>query len=425
MKIHLQGDNLGFLKSIEALLNKVADELGVTFSVVNAGDWSILIAQDANWIQQNLTQTSGRVVACVPESQLRSVAGKSAYACISPAEWTSEGVADRVLGHVALALDPSRCHMGKLLAVSPIMRKLIQTLQKLARLEEPVLFLGETGVGKTLVAEVLHDLSGRAGGYFSCNVSEFSRELLESELFGHVRGAFTGATTDRKGLMVVNRGTLFLDEFGELDLGLQSKMLHCIEEKRVRPVGANSYQTVAARLIFATNRDLKSMAELGKFREDLYQRLSYFEVVIPPLRERRVDIPILANYFLSQFNRENKTKYGITHQTHDELFRYHWPGNVRELKRVIYRAAGLSSDPEWIDLAIVQDATAPMRALKGTNGSLFTYEPLKEQWHQVRDRLQIDYFTILRAKLRKMDEIIRASGLSRAQCFKILKEKKQ
>ncbi|GBC88239.1 Nitrogen regulation protein NR(I) [bacterium HR13] len=204
-----------------------------------------------------------------------------------------------------------------------------------------VLITGETGVGKDLVAKLIHANSNRKGSFVHINCPSIPWDLLEVELFGCVKGAFTGATYDRKGKAeLAEGGTLFLDEIGDMPYKLQAKLLNFVEKKSFYPVGSSKERTVDVRLIFATNRNLKALVEEGKFREDLYFRISQIEIHIPPIRERKEDIKPLVEHFVCMANKElglNIT--GISKSALEKAIKYHWPGNVRELKNAVYKAA--------------------------------------------------------------------------------------
>lgn len=237
--------------------------------------------------------------------------------------------------------------MGNLIGRSPEMEKLYRILSKVATSTHPVLILGESGTGKELVARSIHFNGPHAAKPFiPVDCSSLVPTLIESELFGYVKGAFTGANRDKAGLLAAAAGgTVFLDEIGELPLDLQAKLLRALQEKEVRPVGATQAVPISARILAATNRDLIAMVEQGKFRKDLYFRLNVVNIKIPPLRDRRADIAVLALHFLEQLDRER----GVAHMFSDETLRlmteFDWPGNVRELEHAIERACALSSGP--------------------------------------------------------------------------------
>jgi len=225
------------------------------------------------------------------------------------------------------------------------LRKVSVALQRAAATDTTVLLQGESGTGKELFARALHALSGRADGPFvAINCAAIPENLLETELFGYEKGAFTGAANRKLGRFeLANRGTLFLDEIGELPLGLQAKILRAIEEREFERVGGMASLHVDVRLVAATNRHLKSAVAARQFREDLYFRLSVFPIDIPPLRERPGDVEILARHFIERYCRELKKKpLTLTSEALDELRAYAWPGNVRELQNCIERAVILT-----------------------------------------------------------------------------------
>lgn len=210
-----------------------------------------------------------------------------------------------------------------------------------------VLIEGETGTGKELVARAIHDLSGRRGEFVAVNCGSISAELLESELFGHTKGAFTGAQSARVGLFsYANHGTIFLDEIAEMPLSMQAKLLRVLEQRMVRSVGSDKEIPIDCRVIAATNRDLDKVVREGCFREDLYYRLNVLSITVPPLRERRDDIPILAHHFSEKLSVEiGVAPIPFSHNDLIQLQRYDWPGNVREIKNVIERSLLLGKLP--------------------------------------------------------------------------------
>jgi transcriptional regulator with PAS, ATPase and Fis domain len=235
--------------------------------------------------------------------------------------------------------------IGKSAAISDV----VKLAQKVAQTDTTVLLLGETGTGKEVFAEVIHQSSGRSSKPFvAVNCSAFAKELLESELFGHKTGSFTGATKDKKGLFEeANGGTIFLDEIGELDLELQAKLLRVLESQQFLKIGDTKPTHVNVRILAATNRDLQAEIEKSHFRSDLYYRLSVFQITLPALRERKKDIPLLAEYFMRYF--ASRIKRQITQFSTgfvERLDAYDWPGNIRELKNVIERAIILCDSQE-------------------------------------------------------------------------------
>ena len=236
--------------------------------------------------------------------------------------------------------------LDRMVGRSEAMQKVFELVRRVASTRTNVLIRGESGTGKELVARALHTLSERAEGPFvPVNCGAIPEQLMESELFGHVRGAFTGAASDRQGMFeAAEGGTLFLDEVGELDAATQVKLLRVLQERTVRPVGGTRETAVDCRVVAATNRDLEAAVDSGEFRSDLYFRLDVVRIVLPPLRHRSEDIPLLAERFFDRFNREMKRGLeGISPEALDWLLGYEFPGNVRELENLIERAVALES----------------------------------------------------------------------------------
>ncbi len=244
-----------------------------------------------------------------------------------------------------------------IVGASPALKQIIKRIQKAARNKLTVLILGETGVGKDLIARAIHNVSDRAGKPFhSLNCAGLTETLIESQLFGHVRGAFTGALTDQKGYFAAaDGGTLFLDEIGDMPLGMQPKLLHFLQHREFAPVGSTDTRHADVRVIAATNVDLASRVEEHAFRPDLYYRLRSWVIEVPPLRERREDIPVLAHHFLQQANQTHELSVdGISSEAMLALTRHAWPGNVRELQAVVESAA-CDVETGQIELACLPD----------------------------------------------------------------------
>jgi DNA-binding NtrC family response regulator len=224
---------------------------------------------------------------------------------------------------------------------------LCEVLKRVAPMPSTVLIEGESGTGKELAARAIHKLSGRSGSFVPVNCGAMTAELLESELFGHVKGAFTGAHLSREGLFTyANGGTLFLDEIGEMPLSMQAHLLRSLEERTIRPVGSNREAPIDVRIIAATNRDLGGEVQQGHFRKDLYYRLNVLSLRMPALRERREDIALLANHFVHTLASELGIEATqLEEREMDRLLDYDWPGNVRELKNVIERSLLLNQSP--------------------------------------------------------------------------------
>ncbi len=237
--------------------------------------------------------------------------------------------------------------LGAMVGRSAEMDKLYRILSKVAQSSHPVLVLGESGTGKELVARTIHAYGPNATKPFlPVDCGSLVPSLIESELFGYVKGAFTGALKSKDGLFVsAEGGTVFLDEIGELTLDLQAKLLRALQEKEVRPVGATHRVPIRARIVAATNRDLAAMVEKGSFRKDLFYRLNVVNLRLPPLRDRREDIPLLAAHFLDRMSKGQPKKYQLSDEALRTMMRHDWPGNIRELENSIERACAFSSGP--------------------------------------------------------------------------------
>jgi len=234
---------------------------------------------------------------------------------------------------------------GALLGESRAMQEVQELIARTAPSASSVLITGESGTGKELVAKALHEQSHFKGPFIAVNCAAIPEQLLESELFGHERGAYTDARGTRTGLFVqANGGTLFLDEIGELPLGLQPKLLRALQERTVRPLGSSRLVPFDARIVAATNRDLEFDVEEGRFRQDLYFRVNVIEIPVPPLRARGNDVLLLSMHFLRQCaDRAHKAVTALTPEAAAHILKYPWPGNVRELSNVIERAVALTS----------------------------------------------------------------------------------
>jgi DNA-binding NtrC family response regulator len=294
------------------------------------------------------------------------------------------------------------------------MRRLFALLQQIARVHSDVLVDGETGTGKELCAEGLHAQSARAAGPFVvCDLAGIARALIESELFGHVRGAFTGAERDRTGLIEqAHGGTLFLDEVGELDLALQTRLLRVLDQKQVKPIGGRHYRRVDVRVISATRRDLEHEVRAGRFRSDLFFRLAVVRVHLPPLRERSEDLALLTRTFLGE------RQLALPPETLAWLAEHSWPGNVRELRNTIERAL-LQLEPQAIELppsllglspVVARDAPADQA------GFTQSRERLLSMWE--RHYLE----QLLVRTERNLSRAARESGLDRAYLYRLLKK---
>ena len=243
--------------------------------------------------------------------------------------------------------EPSACEaLGAMIGKSAAMRNLFQLTLRIAASDSTVLITGESGTGKELVARTIHDRSKRAAQPFvAVNCGAIPEDLLENELFGHVRGAFTGAQQSRSGrFMSAKEGTIFLDEIGEMTPRLQAKLLRVLQEREFNPLGSDVATRTNARFVAATNRDLREAIPAGQFREDLYYRLAILSLDLPPLRERREDIPPLVQHFLNRYGGEPPRTIAEAAMTH--LRAYDWPGNIREMENLIERLVTLTDHSE-------------------------------------------------------------------------------
>ncbi len=271
-----------------------------------------------------------------------------------------------------------------IIGTSPAMKAVLTQLEKVLDTRATVCIEGETGTGKELIASAIHHQSQRQSKMFVAqNCAALPENLLESELFGHKRGSFTGADSDKKGLFeIADGGTLFLDEVGEMPLTLQSKLLRVLQEGTIRSVGATVEKQVDVRILCATNRDLSAEVAAGRFRQDLYYRLVVFPIKLPPLRERREDIPALAQHFLRRYANEYRLELpGFSPEALDVLCGYAWPGNIRELENEVQRLMIAAEPGHWIEAT---DLSPRLRKIEGTIARIAPKPgTLKEQMDQV------------------------------------------
>jgi len=302
--------------------------------------------------------------------------------------------------------------LENVIARSPKMQALLDQVARVAETDATICLLGETGTGKEVIARVIHCNSRRARGPFiGVNCGAIPESLFESELFGHVKGAFTGAQQAKRGLVQsAQGGTLFLDEIAEMPLTLQVKLLRAIQEREVQEVGAERPCKVDVRFIASTNRDLSAAVRAGAFREDLYYRIQVFPITIPPLRERRDDIPFLAQHFLQQSARRmQKEIRGFLPEAMQKLTLHHWPGNIRELENAVEKAVVLSS----------QDMITPDLLPSVTQEPTGQVKPLTE----ARDEFEQNYLkAILQLTGGNISRAAQIAGRYRADFYKLLKK---
>ncbi len=295
---------------------------------------------------------------------------------------------------------------SELMGDSSAMQKVHETIARVAETDATILITGESGTGKELVARALHKRSKRAEGPFiAINCAAMPESLLESELFGHVRGAFTDAKTAKKGLFLdASGGTLFLDEIGEMPAGMQAKLLRALEERSVRGVGASTETPFDARIVAATNRDLESLVEAGRFREDLYYRINVVHLALPPLRARGGDVLALAQQFITRYAEPmGKKVRGFSSAVGERLLAYAWPGNVRELQNCVERALALAR----FDEVTVEDLPPKVRDYKPSFVVVATEDPT-------------DLVTMEEVERRYIGRVMEAVGQNKTQAAKVL-----
>ncbi len=316
--------------------------------------------------------------------------------------------------------------MANVLGQSRVMRELFALISRVAPTDATILFEGETGTGKEAVAEAVHQQSARSSGPFVVvDCGAIPHELIGSELFGHVKGSFTGAGADKEGLIeAANGGTLFLDEIGELALDLQPQLLRVLDKRQVRRVGETRSVPVNIRVLAATHRDLKAMVRAGEFREDLFYRLAVVKTVVPPLRARLEDIPLLAEHFAEALGRGGFT---LSPQLLDALQQHSWPGNVRELRNVVERALSLG------DAGALAAALPPPRevAPSGTGAAAAADRPpddvlelpFKEAKAQLIEGFEREYLTHLLAKHKgNISRAANEAGIDRNYIHRLIKK---
>jgi DNA-binding NtrC family response regulator len=300
---------------------------------------------------------------------------------------------------------------------NPQMLEVFSLIERVSKYPVSVLITGETGTGKEMVARAIHNLSPRKDKKFVvCDCASIPETLFESELFGYLKGAFTGADRAKDGLFKeADGGTIFLDEIAEIPVAVQSKLLRVLEEQQFRPLGSTKNVKVDVRIICATSRDLRESIKRGDFREDLFHRINVVEIKLPPLRERKEDIPLLCSYFLEKFNKKfNKKILGISQRAKKILFNYPWPGNVRELENTIERAVMLCEE-KFIDLKDLPD-------------SIKKYEYEEEILYPIYSNLTLEelekrhILTVLKRTNNNKQKAAKLLGLSRPALYRKLKK---
>jgi two-component system response regulator GlrR len=313
--------------------------------------------------------------------------------------------------------NPATSMISTIIGTSAPMMRLFDQVRQVAQVDSTVLITGDSGTGKELVSRALHDLSPRAKNRFGAiNCGAIPAALLESELFGHKRGAFTDARTDRKGLFEsCTTGTLFLDEIGEMPIELQVKLLRVLQEKEIVPLGGDRPIAVDVRIVTATNRNLREEVRKGKFREDLFFRINVIPLHIPSLKERRDDIPLLAQHFMNVYSQQfNRKMDPISEELMRQLTAYDWPGNVRELQNNIERAVVMSTDGKLHPEHLFMDTVLKDPLLNPVGGAILPYSEAKEEF----EKSYLNH--LLEASDGNIAEAARLAGRYRADIYRLL-----
>ena len=318
-----------------------------------------------------------------------------------------------------------RYAFDQIVASSPSMHRVFEVMEKVAQTDATVLISGETGTGKDLVARAIHYAGPRRERRFVAqNCGALPDTLLESELFGHKRGAFTGAHADKKGLFeIADGGTIFLDEIGETEPGMQVRLLRVLQDGEIRPLGSSETRKVDVRIMAATNRDLRKLVAAGRFREDLYYRLRVVEIELPPLRDRREDIPGLAHHFLDLANQKmGRRIQGFTNAAMARFLAHDWSGNVRELENEIQRAVALAGDADTISLEMLSEHLRGVPALAAAQAAAaaapsLEIRDLNEAVDDLKRRMILEALRETGSKTRAADRL----GIPRQSLQKMMK----
>ncbi|MFY9622488.1 MAG: sigma 54-interacting transcriptional regulator [Pyrinomonadaceae bacterium] len=434
-------DRLAEESGLDVLHVGLADLLEGRSNVANA-ELLFLLTKElepdnvAEWVFR-INPTKGRVrrlILCMPRPNARDTGLllKHADEIIVPAGFEVEHFVERVLGQL-IPERPIETHgYGELLGATKRMRDVYRDIEKYAKLKEPVLILGETGTGKELVARAIHAASTRRSQAFvACNCTTVPKEIAESHLFGHRRGAFTGAVTGSLGVVrTAEGGTLFLDEVGDLPPEIQPKLLRLLQEKEIQPVGEQKPEKVDVRFVFATSCKLREDVEQDTFRRDLYARLNRIVLELPPLRERKADIPLLVEHFKKKFNNLNGTTVEVQPAAIDELFCIDWQENVRDLDNVVARAAANAGPDGVITETLMRESmrraggfgNASKQAAAAGLFRTVVFQPREDDWWTVQDRAEATYLRAVLEVAKGEKEALKLSGIGRAQFFVKLKK---
>jgi Nif-specific regulatory protein len=384
---------IGFpTNSILAVPMRIKDRGVGVIEIINKRDGAGFTDEDLQWLEIFATQ------AAIAIQNVRSL--------------------QKVQQEVYLLQDELQTDRGyhTFIGESKALKEKLEIARRAAQTDSSVLLLGESGVGKELFAEQIHLGSPRRNNpLIRVNCAALPENLLESELFGHVKGAFTGATRDRRGRFeLADKGTIFLDEIGDLSLSLQVKLLRVLQHKTFEPVGGSEPMNVDVRIIAATNKDIEAEVTAGRFRADLYYRLNVLPLYIPPLRERREDIPILADFFLKKFNREIKKQIeGFTAEAMEVLLSFSWPGNVRELENAVERAAVVTQGDRIAPEAFALNQTVH-REGEETSGRTLKDAVNAFKKHYIRQSLEMNQWN--------QTKTARLLGIQRTYLSRLIKE---
>lgn len=384
-------------------------------------DVHVIVAGERDLLRlESAVAAASSPVICAPGLSLedaRLLRRAGARAVLAAQSAVVEVLAERVAAEFIRVRAP---RFEGLVGGSPAMRDLHRGVRTVATHPDPVLVLGPTGTGKELVARALHAVSRRAGNFVPVNCAALAADVVESELFGHTAGAFTGARGARTGLFAeADGGTLFLDEFAELPLGMQAKLLRAIEYGEVRPIGADRARHCTARIVLGTNKDLDLAVREGVFRLDLRHRVSGLTLRLPPLAARRVDIPLLADHFLAEFNVGRPT-VRFPEDAYDRLFHRSWPGNVRELRNTVRNAAIYADAGSVASSLVLQDEGRGPMPVSGGAGHV-PFDVARDTLADVELRAKETYLRELLAAVRgDRAEAMARAGMKRSSFYKLL-----
>lgn len=376
-KVLLVDDDQSFTEATQALLEHMGHQVDTAHCVADAKAQlsrtkyqtlllDLMLPDGSGFDVLNelpLDRTPGRIAFVTGhsaiKSNIKSMAGPGVSYLLKPVTLDQ---LEELVGTDAEALPARRSykrHFGALVGESPAMQSVYEHIEKVAQTQANVLVQGESGTGKELIATAIHNASNAQGPLVTANCGAISKELIGSELFGHEKGAFTGAVARKPGLFErANHGTLFLDEVTEMPIDQQPNLLRVLETGNVTRLGGTSEFSVSCRVVSATNRTQEELAEGNYLREDIYFRLAVFPLQLPPLRERREDIPLLCQAFLDDFNAEYNTRYELSDTAINTLSSYTWPGNVRELRHALHRAV-IMSDNDQTELTLPAQLGSP------------------------------------------------------------------